>query len=587
MSSRISSSDRCVPQRGEQRVGHPAVVVDEAVGVGEDGPLDVGEPVAAAQWRDGGDLLLGDAEAAAATCSAGRTRTGCRRPSRPASGRARAAPGRACARRSVEAEALHGVLEHVGRRGRTPVHQSPGVPVAVPGSATGSRSPKSRSYISWTMGASASAFVTWWRRGIAQTVSVSPTRTGVDVHVVGPERRGPRPRTRAGCRRGRGSRSTGRRRRGGSPRRSRTRCRRGSPPRCSRRPASRSLPTYSSIFSDGTSKATWFIEPWALVRSPRSGRTWGPDTPGVACSAFGNQKNASASPPPQSKKKCWPPPGISMVLIERHAEHALVEVHRARHVLAHEGEVVDAAELEGASHAGDCVQVAATMSTVAEILGHLVHNLDASASHRRPAGGCPGHRARQLHRRSLRRAAARRLRSRRHQGRAARRRRSDAQLGRHHRRRRQPLVAHHRPQQALGRRRPAGRGGAGLRARPASTRPTSSSRTSGRDAWRSGASTTSRWPRRTRASSSCTSRASGRPGPAPPRPGSAPSARRWAASGTRPATPTGRRPAAASASATPSPPCSPSSARSPRCTSARPAAGARRSTSPSTRPSPR
>ena len=37
--------------------------------------------------------------------------------------------------------------------------------------------------------------------------------------------------------------------------------------------------------------------------------------PGAAAGASGNQKNASESPLPQSKKKCWAPPGISSVLM--------------------------------------------------------------------------------------------------------------------------------------------------------------------------------------------------------------------------------------------------------------------------------
>jgi len=54
----------------------------------------------------------------------------------------------------------------------------------------------------------------------------------------------------------------------------------------------------------GTAKATWFIEPLALVILPWSGRPVGPAMPGAGGGASGNQKNAKASPPPQSKKKC-------------------------------------------------------------------------------------------------------------------------------------------------------------------------------------------------------------------------------------------------------------------------------------------
>ncbi len=80
-------------------------------------------------------------------------------------------------------------------------------------------------------------------------------------------------------------------------------------------PAARRRSRYSSIRSGGTAKATWFIEPMALVRLPWSGRPAGPEMPGAGGGASGNQKNARASPPPQSKKKCWPmPAGSSMVL---------------------------------------------------------------------------------------------------------------------------------------------------------------------------------------------------------------------------------------------------------------------------------
>ena len=58
------------------------------------------------------------------------------------------------------------------------------------------------------------------------------------------------------------------------------------------------------------------MEPMALVSVPSSGRVAGDETPGMPSGASGNQKNAKVSVPPQSKKKCWPmPAGSSMVLI--------------------------------------------------------------------------------------------------------------------------------------------------------------------------------------------------------------------------------------------------------------------------------
>ena len=162
----------------------------------------------------------------------------------------------------------------------------------------------------------------------------------------------------------------------------------------------------------------------------------------------------------------------------------------------------------------------------------------------RPAGRGAGARAGQLHRRPVRRPAARRLRRRRDQGRAARRGRPDAALGRHARRR-QPVVAGDRPQQAVGRPRPARRRGPRRGAAPGRARATSCSRTSGPAGSRSGASATTTCPRDNpalvaRAHQRLRSdRARWRT-----RPASAASARRWAASATRRATPTGRRPAA-------------------------------------------
>ena len=68
--------------------------------------------------------------------------------------------------------------------------------------------------------------------------------------------------------------------------------------------------------SGATLKATWFIEPMALVSSPWSGRALG-ETPGAGSGASGNQKNARQSPPPQSKKKCWPMSKGSLMVLTR------------------------------------------------------------------------------------------------------------------------------------------------------------------------------------------------------------------------------------------------------------------------------
>ena len=87
--------------------------------------------------------------------------------------------------------------------------------------------------------------------------------------------------------------------------------------RDTRTPLALSFARYSRNRSSGTLNATWFIEPTALVHSPMPGTVTGVEMPGTESGASRNQKNASALPPPMSKKKCWPAPPRSMVLISR------------------------------------------------------------------------------------------------------------------------------------------------------------------------------------------------------------------------------------------------------------------------------
>src|SRR5580692_11339779 len=66
------------------------------------------------------------------------------------------------------------------------VHQSPGVPVAVPGWLTGSRSPNSALYIRSTIGAVASARGTWRSLGIGGSLfgrRVGSGRGGADAEL--------------------------------------------------------------------------------------------------------------------------------------------------------------------------------------------------------------------------------------------------------------------------------------------------------------------------------------------------------------------------------------------------------------------
>ncbi len=79
-----------------------------------------------------------------------------------------------------------------------------------------------------------------------------------------------------------------------------------------RTPLSLSCCRYSSNFSAGTWKAKWFIVLTALTMSPMPGIASGDEMPGTRSGASANQKNATQSPLPASKKKCCPmPPGRS------------------------------------------------------------------------------------------------------------------------------------------------------------------------------------------------------------------------------------------------------------------------------------
>ena len=73
-----------------------------------------------------------------------------------------------------------------------------------------------------------------------------------------------------------------------------------------RTPFSLSRLRYSSNFSAGTWKARWFIDPTALTIEPSPGSAAGVVLPTVPSGASANQKNATQSPLPASKKKCCP-----------------------------------------------------------------------------------------------------------------------------------------------------------------------------------------------------------------------------------------------------------------------------------------
>ena len=204
--------------------------------------------------------------------------------------------------------------------------------------------------MSVTMGAVASALGTWRSRGmsVASGLDRGPHGAGrLDGHVVGTERRASSRRTRAGCRRGPGSRPSARTRPGASPRRCPTRCRRGWRPRCRRTPAASRRSRYSSILSGGTSKATWFIEPMALVSSPWSGRAAGRRDAGRRLGCVGEPEEGQAVAAPAVEEEVLAHAGRQLDrLDQRHAQHVGVEVDRPAHVATHQRQVVDAVELE-------------------------------------------------------------------------------------------------------------------------------------------------------------------------------------------------------------------------------------------------
>ena len=117
-------------------------------------------------------------------------------------------------------------------------------------------------------------------------------------------------------------------------------------------PAATSRSRYSSIFSGATSKATWFMEPMALVRSPWSGRAAGALTPGTPSGAFGEPEEGEAVAAAAVEEEVLSHAGGQLDrLDQRHAEHVRVEVDRPLHVPAYERQVVDAPQLEPAGTA--------------------------------------------------------------------------------------------------------------------------------------------------------------------------------------------------------------------------------------------
>jgi hypothetical protein len=108
-------------------------------------------------------------------------------------------------------------------------------------------------------------------------------------------------------------------------------------------PFPRNLARYSSIFSAGTSNATWFIEPIALI-------PWRPwiDSPRTPSGALGEPEERDPVDTVAHVEEEVLPTSLGQLecLHELHAEHVLVPSDGLGHVAAHQREMIDAAELE-------------------------------------------------------------------------------------------------------------------------------------------------------------------------------------------------------------------------------------------------
>ncbi len=117
-------------------------------------------------------------------------------------------------------------------------------------------------------------------------------------------------------------------------------------------PAATRRARYSSIFSGATSKATWFMEPMALVRSPWSGRARRRADPRHTVGRIGEPEEGEAVAAAAVEEEVLSHPGRQLDrLDQRHAENVGVEVDRPLHVAAHQGEMVDAPQLESVPRA--------------------------------------------------------------------------------------------------------------------------------------------------------------------------------------------------------------------------------------------
>ncbi|BDB40106.1 hypothetical protein IWGMT90018_05520 [Mycobacterium kiyosense] len=98
--------------------------------------------------------------------------------------------------------------------------------------------------------------------------------------------------------------------------------------------------------SAGTWKARWFIVLTALVMSPSPGSAPGELIPGPVGGLGEPEECDAVAVAGVEEEVLTRTPGQIERLDQRHTQDVAVEVHGARHVRTHQGDVVDAAELE-------------------------------------------------------------------------------------------------------------------------------------------------------------------------------------------------------------------------------------------------
>ena len=91
----------------------------------------------------------------------------------------------------------------------------------------------------------------------------------------------------------------------------------------------------------------WFIEPTALVHSPRPGTVTGAETPGTGSGASGKPEERQRVAAAHVEEEVLARAARQVKRLDQpHAEHLGVELHGPLHVRADQRQVIDAAEIE-------------------------------------------------------------------------------------------------------------------------------------------------------------------------------------------------------------------------------------------------